>query len=171
MDAHAAMLAELHRLRRRLPDVSGTVLADLDGLMIVSDLPGIDAQNVAALSAAGVGIGHRFAQIVGHGPLRESVIRATGGWVICYPAGQALLTVIAYPVADLARLHPDARAVAQRLAALWDPVRAAGDGPATGSSLADPHAPLAVRTPMASLPIDRMAGPNGNPRPGYPQPF
>jgi predicted regulator of Ras-like GTPase activity (Roadblock/LC7/MglB family) len=167
VDAHAAMLAELHRLRRRMPDVSGTVLADLDGLLVVSDLPGIDAQNVAALSAAGVGIGHRFAQIVGHGPLRESIIQATGGWVICYPAGHALLTVVAYPVADLGRLHPEARAVAQRLAALWDPVRTVDDR-VGGSQPADPRAPLAVRTPMASLPVDRLGGPYGERHNRYP---
>jgi predicted regulator of Ras-like GTPase activity (Roadblock/LC7/MglB family) len=147
------MMAELHRMRRRLPDVFGAVLADVDGMLVVSDLPGIDAHHVAALSAAGLGIGNRFAQVVGQGPLRESVIRASGGWVVCYPAGHALLTVVAYPVADLARLHSDARAVAQRLCVLWNPDRS-GTGPRTGTGLDDPHAPLAVRTPMATLPID-----------------
>lgn len=157
MDAHAEMLAELHRLRRRVPDITGALLADVDGLLIVSDLLGIDAQNVAALSAANLGVGHRFAQTVGHGPLRESVLRASGGWVVCYPAGFALLTVVAYPVADLARLHPEARAAAQRLGDLWETIRST-DPSRLGPMLADPGAPLAVRTPMATLPADDRSG-------------
>lgn len=152
MNAHAAMLAELHRLRHRLPDVTGAVLGDVDGMLVVSDLAGTDAHHIAALAAAGAGIAYRFAQVVGHGPLRESVVRATGGTVVTYPAGYALLTVVTYPEADLSRLHPQARAVAHRLAGLWDPLRdPAGGGSAPSGP--DPHAPLAVRTPMATLPM------------------
>lgn len=153
MNAQAAMLAELNRLRHRLPDVTGTVLGDVDGMLVISDLPGTDAHHIAALAAAGAGIGGRFAQVAGHGPLRESVVRASGGTVVIYPAGYALLTVVAYPEVDLPRLHPQARAVAHRLAELWNPLRdTAVSGPAPSN--ADPHAPLAVRTPMATLPAE-----------------
>lgn len=153
MNIQVTMLDELRRMRHLLPDVTGSVLADIDGMLVVSDLPGTDAHHIAALAAAGVGIGHRFAQVVGHGPLRESVVHAPGGTVITYPAGYALLTVVAYPEVELTRLHPQARAVAHRLASLWDQTRhTAGARPA--QSGADPCAPLAVRTPMATLPVD-----------------
>lgn len=153
MNAQAAMLAELHRLRHRLPDVTGAVLSDVDGMLVVSDLPSTDAHHVAALAAAGIGIGCRFAQVAGHGPLRESVIRSAGGTVVTYPAGYALLTIVTYPDVDLAQLHPLAHAVAHRLAELWDPLRDAAPCGPTPSN-ADPHAPLAVRTPMATLPME-----------------
>lgn len=151
MNAQAAMLAELHRLRHRLPEVTGAVLSDVEGMLVASDLPGADAHHIAALAAAGTGIGSRFAQAVGHGPLHESVIRSSGGTVVTYPAGYTLLTVVTYPDVDLAKVHPLARAVAHRLAELWEPPRdAAACGPTPTS--VDPHAPLAVRTPMATLP-------------------
>jgi predicted regulator of Ras-like GTPase activity (Roadblock/LC7/MglB family) len=49
-------LAELLALRRRLPDVAGTVLAAVDGMLIASDLQdggsAVEAETVAAMSAA-----------------------------------------------------------------------------------------------------------------------
>ncbi|MEN3612889.1 roadblock/LC7 domain-containing protein [Plantactinospora sp. ZYX-F-223] len=152
MNTDAALLAELHRLRRAVPEISGAVLAAVDGLLVVSDLPGIDPHHIAALSAAGLGIGGRFANLVGHGPLRESVVRGAEGCVVVYPAGEdAILTTVVHPETDLVRLHAEARPTAQRLGALWDAVRqptvATAIPPAT-----DPDAPLATRTPMAALP-------------------
>jgi predicted regulator of Ras-like GTPase activity (Roadblock/LC7/MglB family) len=156
VDVDAAVSAELHRLRRRRPDVSGSLLAGHDGLLVASDLPQGDAHNVAALAAAGLGLGTRFADTTGYGALREYVVRAGTGTVVIYPAGRhALLTVVGTPDVDVDRLYPEARPVAQRLGALFD----AGGSRAVEmaladpySPLADPHAPLAVRTPMATLP-------------------
>lgn len=154
MNAQAAMLTELHRLRHHLPDITGTVLGDADGLLVVSDLPDTDAHHIAALAAAGAGIGSRFAHVVGHGPMCESVVRGSRGNVVTYPSGYALLTVVTYPEIDLTTLHPPARAAAHRLAALWRPLRGTSVGGGPAPSGADPHAPLAVRTPMATLPVD-----------------
>lgn len=164
MNAQTAMLAELHRLRYRLPEITGAVLADVDGMLVVSDLPGADAHHVAALSAANVGIGYRLGHVVGYGGLRESVVHASGGLVVTYPAGHTLLTVVAYPEADLARLHPPARAVAHRLSALWNPLRHTADVGAPAAN-ADPHAPLAVRTPMATLPAELWTNSRSGPPP------
>jgi predicted regulator of Ras-like GTPase activity (Roadblock/LC7/MglB family) len=155
VDVDAAVTAELHRLRRRRPDVSGSLLAGRDGLLVASDLPQGDAHSVAALAAAGLGLSNRFAETTGYGALREYVVRAGAGTVVIYPAGRhALLTVVGTPDVDVDRLYPEARPVAQRLGALFD----AGGSQAAElladpySPLADPHAPLAVRTPMATLP-------------------
>ncbi|MGI5214438.1 roadblock/LC7 domain-containing protein [Plantactinospora sp. CA-290183] len=159
MNTDAALLAELHRLRRAVPQISGAVVAAVDGLLVASDLPGADPHHIAALSAACLGIGHRFAHLVGHGPLRESVVRGADGWVVSYPAGpNAILTAVAVPEADLGRLHAEARPAAQRLGALWEAARQ----PTVATAIPpvdDPHAPLATRTPMATLPANlRGAG-------------
>ncbi|GAA3772974.1 roadblock/LC7 domain-containing protein [Plantactinospora mayteni] len=159
MNTDAALLAELHRLRRAVPEISGAVLAAVDGLLVAGDLPGIDPHHIAALSAAGLGIGGRFAELVGHGPLRESVVRGADGSVVVYPAGEeAILTAVVRPETDLTRLHAEARPAAQRLGALWDAVRqptvATAIPPAT-----DPDAPLATRTPMATLPAGLWSSP------------
>jgi predicted regulator of Ras-like GTPase activity (Roadblock/LC7/MglB family) len=152
VNTDAALLAELHRLRRAVPEMTGAVLAAVDGLLVASDLPTGDPHHVAALSAASLGIAGRFAGLAGHGPVRESVVRGADGYVATYPAGaEAILTAIAGAGADLARLHAEARSAAQRLGALWDAARQPDVATAIPPTT-DPTAPLTTRTPMAALP-------------------
>ncbi|MEU8181517.1 roadblock/LC7 domain-containing protein [Micromonospora sp. NPDC049044] len=151
MDADTVLGTELRGLRRRRPEVAGTVLAGTDGLLISSDLPSTDATHLAALAAASFGLGHRVADTVRRGEFRESVVCTTAGCVVTYPAGRtALLTLVtASAVEDLEPLHEEARAVARRTGSVVD-TRTTGGGGA--SAVPDGHAPLAVRTPMATLP-------------------
>jgi predicted regulator of Ras-like GTPase activity (Roadblock/LC7/MglB family) len=79
VDADTMMGTELRGLRRRRPEVAGTVLAGTDGLLISSDLPATDATHLAALAAASFGLGHRVADTVRHGEFRESVLRTSAG--------------------------------------------------------------------------------------------
>ncbi|RAN93686.1 hypothetical protein GAR05_05339 [Micromonospora saelicesensis] len=150
MDADTVMGTELRGLRQRRPDIAGTVLAGTDGLLISSDLPSTDATHLAALAAASFGLGHRVADTVRHGEFRESVVCTTAGCVVTYPAGRsALLTLVTMSAAgDLEALHEEARAVARRAGSFLD-VRAGG---ISAASVPDAHAPLATRTPMATLP-------------------
>ncbi|MFI6762648.1 roadblock/LC7 domain-containing protein [Micromonospora sp. NPDC050417] len=165
MDADAAIRAELYRLRRRLPDLSGAVLGGVDGLLVAADLTDADPHHLAALAAATLGLGHRFAQSAGHGPLHESVVRSAGGCVITYPAGAyGLLTLVTYPDSDVERIHPEARASAHRLGTMVDSLRVAASVAAV--AVPDPHAPLDVRTPMATLPADLWAETGGLRPPG-----
>ncbi|MEU8331544.1 roadblock/LC7 domain-containing protein [Micromonospora sp. NPDC048839] len=149
MDADTVVGTELRGLRRRRPDVAGTVLAGTDGLLISSDLPSTDATHLAALAAASFGLGHRVADTVRRGEFRESVVCTTAGCVVTYPAGRtALLTLVtASGMEDLETLHQEARAVARRTGSVLD-TRVGGGGTAAVPS---GHAPLAVRTPMATL--------------------
>ncbi|MFB9235962.1 roadblock/LC7 domain-containing protein [Plantactinospora siamensis] len=151
MDAEAALRRELHQLRRRRSDVAGSVLAGVDGLHITSDLPGINPEHVAAMAAAGAGLGGRFADTVGQGQLREIVVHGTEGYVACYPAGrQALLAVVTRPAVNLTRLHPEARALAHRLGDLVDSLWPPAPG-TTGTPAPRPATELrtsrATRTP------------------------
>lgn len=150
MDADTVMGTELRGLRRRRPEVTGTVLAGTDGLLISSDLPSTDATHLAALAAASFGLGNRVADTVRRGEFRESVVRTTAGCVVTYPAGRsALLTLVTESsTEDLEALHEEARAVARRAGSVWDTRRV----PIGATAAPDAHAPLAVRTPMATLP-------------------
>ncbi len=154
-------IAELRALRQRLPDIAGAVLASTDGMLIASDMgtgkdggPGsVEPETVAALSAASLGLGQRFAATVQQGHLRETVIRADGGCVVTYAAGRrGLLTVLACPDANLARLHHEARRVAARLGEIVDGPAAPPPPPvpAQPANTADRHR-LARRTPMATI--------------------
>ncbi|WP_229402480.1 roadblock/LC7 domain-containing protein [Micromonospora okii] len=149
MDAHTVLGTELRGLRQRRPEVSGGVLAGTDGLLISSDLPTTDATHLAALAAASFGLGHRVADTVRHGEFQESLVRTSRGCVVTYPAGRhALLTLVTAAGADLETLHREAREVADRTGSAFDRQRTV----AAPGLLPDPHAPLAMRTPMATLP-------------------
>lgn len=163
MNAGTLMDTELRRLRARRPEVSGTVLAGTDGLLIASDLPETEAAHLAALSAASFGLGQRVAQAVEQGDFREHVVRTTAGHVVIYPAGRhALLTLVAGPGADPEELHEEARAVARRAGGVFDAHRT-GVG---NTPLPNTYGPLAVRTPMATIPThQRRAAPGGWRRP------
>ncbi|MDG4796254.1 roadblock/LC7 domain-containing protein [Micromonospora sp. WMMD1082] len=153
MNAETMMGTELRGLRRRRPEVAGTVIAGTDGLLITSDLPATDATHLAALAAASFGLGHRMAATVRQGAFHESVVHTAAGCVVTYPAGRdALLTLVADPGADLAALREEARGVVHRTG----PALAACRRPTlTPHHQPDPHAPLAVRTPMSTLPNQR----------------
>ncbi|TDC47757.1 hypothetical protein E1258_28360 [Micromonospora sp. KC207] len=149
VDADAVLGTELRGLRQRRPEVAGGVLAGTDGLLISSDLPATDATHLAALAAASFGLGHRVADTVRHGAFQESVVFTSRGCVVTYPAGRhALLTLVTGADTDLETLHREAREVAERTGAVFDQQRSA---PSSMAAL-DPHAPLATRTPMATLP-------------------
>ncbi|WP_036392092.1 roadblock/LC7 domain-containing protein [Micromonospora chokoriensis] len=150
MDADTVVETELRRLRQRRPEIAGTVLAGTDGLLISSDLPSTDATHLAALAAASFGLGKRVSDTVGRGEFRESVVCTTAGCVVTYPVGRsALLTLVTVSApGDLEALHEEARAVARRAGSFLD-VRGTSMG---ATSVPDAHAPLATRTPMATLP-------------------
>ena len=124
--ARTEVLAQLHRLRRDLADVDGSLVATTDGLVIAHDLGesqtyGVQPEGVAALAAVGLGLSQRIADTANHGELRDMVIRGRLGQVVTYAAGErALLTIIVRATGDLTPLHSYADHVARRLAELLD---------------------------------------------------
>ena len=145
-----AVAEELGNLRSRLPELTGSVLATADGMVVAHDAHGIEPDSLAALAAAHLALARRFAHAVGHGELRESVVECDGGYITSYTAGtEALLTLVTGGGANLAMVHHEARRCVRRLVSLLTmelpqvrpgiPIQA---GPST---------PLARRTPMASL--------------------
>jgi predicted regulator of Ras-like GTPase activity (Roadblock/LC7/MglB family) len=152
MTVDPAVLAELGRLRSRVPELAGCVLATTDGLVVAHDAHDIEPDSIAALAAAHLALARRFAHAVNHGGLRESVVECDRGYITSYTAGpNALLTVVTSGDANLAMVHLEARRCVRRLMKILAleakphlrPEIPAQAGPAT---------PLARRTPMASLP-------------------
>lgn len=152
MNADTVIEAELDWLRLRCPTLTGSLFAGLDGLLVATDLPSVDAHHLAALAAATLGLGQRCTEVLRHGPLREYVVQSWAGCVVVYPAGRnALLTVVADPDTDLASLHGEARMVAGRAGRLYD----THWRPSTDASAPLTSTALATRTPMAALPPQR----------------
>lgn len=55
MAAEPEVLDELHRLRARVPQLTGALAASVDGLVLAHDTPGVEPEGVAALTAAALG--------------------------------------------------------------------------------------------------------------------
>ncbi|MEV0128015.1 roadblock/LC7 domain-containing protein [Dactylosporangium sp. NPDC050688] len=104
------LLAELRRLRRTVPELTGCLVASTDGLLIVDDADMVVAEGVAALAAACLGVSQRIADSAGHQDFQEVLISSTGGHVAMYMAGNgAVLVLLADHRANVARLHHEAR--------------------------------------------------------------
>jgi uncharacterized protein len=111
--------AELAALRGRLPDVTGTLIATIDGMLIMHETEGLQAETLAAMSAAQLGLGRQFAMTARHGDFQESVTRSAAGYLAVFAAGNgALLTVFADSQLNIGRLYHEARPVAARIGAL-----------------------------------------------------
>ncbi|MFF0753519.1 roadblock/LC7 domain-containing protein [Streptomyces sp. NPDC004267] len=121
MTAEAEVLGELRRLRARLPQLTGALAASADGLVLAQDAVDGEAEGVAALTAAALGVGQRLADTTGQGGFRELLVRGEQGYVATYAAGaSAVLTLLAEPRINVGRLHLEARRSSARIAELVD---------------------------------------------------
>jgi predicted regulator of Ras-like GTPase activity (Roadblock/LC7/MglB family) len=152
MTVDPAVLAELGNLRKRVPELSASVLATADGMVVAHDaVIGIEPDSLAALAAAHLALARRFAHAVNHGDLRESVVECDAGYITSYAAGpNALLTLVTSGDANLGMVHLEARRCVRRLISLLT-VEMPSVRPEIPTQPA-PSTPLARRTPMAALP-------------------
>ena len=121
MDAEPEVLAELHRLRTRIPQLTGALAASVDGLVLARDTPGIEAEGVAALTAAALGVAQRMTDATGQGDFRELLVRGVDGYVATYAAGRsAVLTLLAEDRVNVGRLHLEGRRASTRIGELVD---------------------------------------------------
>ncbi|MFF9583325.1 roadblock/LC7 domain-containing protein [Streptomyces achromogenes] len=145
------VLAELHRLRTRVPQLTGALAAGVDGLVIAHDTPGVDPEGLAALTAAALGVAVRTADATGNGALRELLVRGERGYVATYAAGgTAVLTLLAQDRVNVGRLHLEGRRAGARVGELLDAAEAVRPLPGTTPARpAHPPGPRAPRTPAA----------------------
>jgi hypothetical protein len=162
----SVVVSELAELRRRLPELAGSVLGTLDGLLVAHDWPHPAPDAVAALAATHVGLAQRFTETAGIGVPQETLVEGLHGCVATYPvAPHLVLIVLARTRTNLARMHLEARRCAARLQDL-----AAADAvtlPVAPDTSARRHVPegrLAQRVPMATL--DRAGAPRPADEPG-----
>src|SRR5215207_11730797 len=146
MTVDPAVLTELGNLRTRMPELSASVLATADGMVVAHDAHGIEPDSLAALAAAHLALARRFAHAVNHGELRESVVECDGGYITSYAAGiNALLTVVTTGDANLAMVHLEARRCVRRLVRILALETAPQLRPGIPTQ-SGPSAPLARRT-------------------------
>ncbi|MGR3933817.1 roadblock/LC7 domain-containing protein [Streptomyces sp. BRA346] len=119
MSAEAEILDELHRLRSRMPQLTGALAASADGLVLAQDTRGVEPEGVAALTAAALGIALRLTDATGQGGFRELLLRSDRGYVATYAAGpSAVLTLLAEGQVNVGRLHLEGRRSSSRVGEL-----------------------------------------------------
>jgi len=160
MAVETDVLDELRRLRTRVPRLTGSLAATVDGLVLAQDVPDTEPEGLAALTAAALGVAYRMTDAAARGEFRELLVRGTQGYVATYAAGTtAVLTLLADNRVNVGRLHLEGRRSGVRIADLVDARIGPGGGrhadrPVTGGHTAPPPDParrigtLPVRTPQ-----------------------
>jgi len=97
------LIGALKDLMRNDADIQAAALVSMDGFMMASALPaGMQADRVAAMSAAILGLGERVAAELGRGGLSEVFVEGEEGYVLMMAAGtHAVLTGLAGKTAKL----------------------------------------------------------------------
>ncbi len=165
MAVESDVLDELHRLRNRVPQLTGSLAATVDGLVLAHDAPGTEPEGLAALTAAALGVAHRTAAATARGGFRELLLRGADGYVATYAAGPAaVLTLLADGRVNVGRLHLEGRRGGARIAELV----AVGLGPGLGRSAAAPPvapSPADAARPIGTLPVRTPQRPAHQPAP------
>ncbi|MET7981197.1 MULTISPECIES: roadblock/LC7 domain-containing protein [unclassified Streptomyces] len=164
MAAEAEVLDELHRLRARVPQLTGALAASADGLVLAHDTPGVEPDGLAALTAAALGVAIRMAESTGHGDLRELLVRGVHGYVATYAAGgSAVLTLLAQDRVNVGRLHLEGRRSGTRIGELVDAATARGE-PAAEPAKPSAKPSSRTRTPRGPTPRTTSSPATNHPR-------
>jgi predicted regulator of Ras-like GTPase activity (Roadblock/LC7/MglB family) len=167
MAVESDVLDELHRLRNRVPQLTGSLAATVDGLVLAHDAPGTEPEGLAALTAAALGVAQRMADATARGGFRELLLRGADGYVATYAAGPAaVLTLLADGRVNVGRLHLEGRRSGARIGELvaarigHDGRRSPEHVTASAADVARPIGTLPVRTPQrpAHQPAPRAGG-------------
>ncbi|WP_405471353.1 roadblock/LC7 domain-containing protein [Streptomyces anulatus] len=147
------VLDELQRLRARVPLLSGALAASTDGLVLAHDTPGVEAEGVAALTAAALGVSVRMTDATGRGGFRELLVRGGNGYIATYAAGSsAVLTLLAEDRINVGRLHLEGRRTGTRIGELVDAALERTGRPATTARAAPPRPAAAPGHPLPQRP-------------------
>lgn len=121
-DPYKSARSEIAALRQQVTGVQGSVVAGVDGLLILHDtMAGAEPHDLAALAAGAHGISRTCAGALNQGGFHECTIRNQQGYLAVYAAGElALLAVVGDDGLNIARLHLEARQVALRLAKMLE---------------------------------------------------
>ena len=114
------LVERLRDLQASSPDIEGSAVVSVDGLIIASALlPDIEEDRVSAMSAAMLSLGERIASELGRGTLDQVYIKGENGYVILLAVGdEAVLTIMARKEAKLGLILLDMRRAAEDLTKL-----------------------------------------------------
>ncbi len=93
-DQYADIIQEL---RENVPDITGIMIASVDGLAIATDFPEDEAARVAAMSASSIGLGNRITKTTELGDMIDMMIEGKDEILIIYMAGPGAILALRAP--------------------------------------------------------------------------
>ncbi|MEU5402133.1 roadblock/LC7 domain-containing protein [Streptomyces sp. NPDC005963] len=127
MTTEADVLAELRRLRVRMPQLAGALAISTDGVVLASDTGRAPEESkehtdrLVSLTLSVLGPASHLTAVGGRGGFRELLIRGELGYTAIYGAGpSAVLALLAGPRVNVGRLHLEARRAGARIGDLVD---------------------------------------------------
>ena len=114
------IVKRLRDMQAASPDIEGSAVVSVDGLIIASALPGgSEEDRVSAMSATMLSLGERIANELGRGALDQVYVRGKNGFVILTSIGQeAVLTALAREDAKLGLVFLEMRRAAEDLVSI-----------------------------------------------------
>lgn len=108
--------ANLKELPAKLADVRSALIATLDGITIASIAVDEKTNQLAAMTAAALGLGKRMIETISAGALGEISITGSGGSVFVYSLGtKAVLVVVTKPLPNVALVNWESKKLIAQL--------------------------------------------------------
>lgn len=87
----------IQQLRENVPDITGVMIASVDGLSIGTDFSDEEAARIAAMGASAVGLGNRITRTTDLGDMHDIMIEGSSEILIIYMAGTAAILALRAP--------------------------------------------------------------------------
>ncbi|MEU0791122.1 roadblock/LC7 domain-containing protein [Amycolatopsis sp. NPDC005961] len=88
------MLEALREVADQVDQVAGLLVATHDGLVLADDTKAVEADSVAAMSAAAIGLAAQFTAQARIGESRSALFEGSSGYVCVFPVEGSLLLVV-----------------------------------------------------------------------------
>ncbi len=113
-----ALKGILKDLEAATPDIEGSVVVSVDGLVMASALPAeVDEDRVAAMAAALLALGERTAKELARGNPEQVFVKGVNGYIILMNAGSdAVLGALCHEGAKLGMIFLDMKRASQEVA-------------------------------------------------------
>ncbi len=98
MSRQSEYMALVRQLRENVPDISGAMIATVDGLSICTDFPESEAARIAAMGASSIGLGNRISETTDLGNLTQMMIEGKNELLIIYMAGPGAVLALRAPI-------------------------------------------------------------------------
>ncbi|MEV6108547.1 roadblock/LC7 domain-containing protein [Streptomyces sp. NPDC051940] len=117
---HDALISEMRGLREHVSGITDTAVAAADGVLIAADTAeDKDAERLAALAAAGLGLARTTIAAASRGLVRQTVTTGSLGCAAVYAVGDlAAMIVIGDEGLDLSRLDAESRPALERIGSI-----------------------------------------------------